>query len=308
MSAGVFQKIADFPLYVRRVILAAPFMNSAILPTMPRSMRWALRRTYFLPYDVADRLFAQRDDLVPPRSWIYDGGVEDFKRTGEFVVRNQLVQLGGLTPNHRVLDVGCGIGRQAVALTEFLSGAGSYDGVDIVPRGIGWSRDHVSSRYHNFRFHLADVYNKEYNPKGKLRARDYAFPFSDTSFDFVFLTSVFTHMLPDDVEHYIAEISRLLKPGGRCLATFFLLNRESRRLMAAAQSVIAYKHDCGVYRTVSARVPELSVAYDEAFIVELLGKHGLELTRPIYHGGWDGRNGSPHLGQQDIVVSCKAAS
>jgi SAM-dependent methyltransferase len=192
-------------------------------------------------------------------------------------------------------------------LTQYLSDAGRYDGIDIVAHGIAWCSTHISARYPNFQFHLSDIYNKEYNPKGKIRAQDYSFPFADSTFDFVFLTSVFTHMLPDDVEHYVAEIARVLKSGGRCLATFFLLNQESRQLMATGQSVINFKHDCGVYHIASTRVPELSVAYDEAFALKLFGKYGLELYRPIYYGGWDGRHGgSPHLGQQDILVTYKA--
>ena len=41
--------------------------------------------------------------------------------------------------------------------------------------------------------------------------------------DVAFLTSVFTHMLPEDVEHYLDELARVLKPGGRTLITWFLL-------------------------------------------------------------------------------------
>ena len=33
------------------------------------------------------------------------------------------------------------------------------------------------------------------------RASDYAFPYPDGNFDFTFLTSAFTHVLPRDVEH-----------------------------------------------------------------------------------------------------------
>jgi SAM-dependent methyltransferase len=272
-------------------------------------MRWALRKAYFLTYDVVDRISGQHDDLVPPRSWIYDGGVDDFKRNGEIVMRQKLIAMGGLQPDDAVLDIGCGIGRLAVALTQYLNTAGRYDGIDIVPHGIEWCRTHISPRFPNFQFHLSDIYNKEYNPMGKLRARDYSFPFNEATFDYAFLISVFTHMLPDDLEHYIAEIARVLKPGGRCLATFYLLNEESLRLMAEGRSAINYKHDCGIYRIASTRVPELYVAYDETYAVELFRKYGLDLYRPSYYGGWDGRNGgAPSVGQhghQDTLVTYK---
>ena len=55
-----------------------------------------------------------------------------------------------------------------------------------------------------------------------LSATQFTFPYKAKSFDVIFLFSVFTHMLPDEIEHYLKEISRMLKPGGICLTTLFL--------------------------------------------------------------------------------------
>ena len=38
-------------------------------------------------------------------------------------------------------------------------------------------------------------------------------------------------MLSADMENYLKQIARVLKPGGRCLITYFLLNPESAKLM-----------------------------------------------------------------------------
>ena len=65
---------------------------------------------------------------------------------------NNFVELGGLKPDHRVLDVGCGIGRMAVPLLEYLDERGSYEGFDIVPLGIDWCREKISPRRPSFRF------------------------------------------------------------------------------------------------------------------------------------------------------------
>ncbi len=53
---------------------------------------------------------------------------------------------------------------------------------------------------------------------------------------FVLLTSVFTHMLPQDMDNYLSEVARVLKPDGRCLITYFLLNPESLALIDAEES------------------------------------------------------------------------
>ncbi len=136
----------------------------------------------------------------------------------------------GLRKNASILDVGCGIGRMAIPLTKFLSSEGAYRGFDIVPEGIEWCQNNISTRYLNFEFSHADIYSKQYNASGKLPSENYRFPYRDSTFDFVFLTSVFTHMLSKDLKNYFSEICRVLKPGGSTLITYFILNEESQDL------------------------------------------------------------------------------
>jgi len=45
-------------------------------------------------------------------------------------LRQTLVQHMGLRPEHRVLEVGCGAGRQALALADYLQ-PGGYTGFDV---------------------------------------------------------------------------------------------------------------------------------------------------------------------------------
>src|SRR4029079_302816 len=98
----------------------------------------------------------------------------------------------------------------------------------------------ITPRNARFRFHHADIAGGAYNPSGRLTAGTYRFPFDDRSFDFVFLGSVFTHMLPEDVAHYLREIARVLAPGGTCAASFFLLADERRGDVEAGRSFLAF--------------------------------------------------------------------
>ena len=100
------------------------------------------------------------------------------------------------------------------------------------------SRERTQLRFHRRRHH-----NALYNPKGKYQSLEFVFPYPDASFDVVFLTSVFTHMFPPDVKHYLDEISRVLKPGGRCLSSYFLMNEESLALSAAGKGNRQFKHE-----------------------------------------------------------------
>ncbi|WP_374047825.1 methyltransferase domain-containing protein [Mangrovimonas sp. YM274] len=91
------------------------------------------------------------------------------------------------------------------------------------------------------KFKHIDVYNERYDPQGKVLASDFKFPFEANSFDFVFLTSVFTHMFEKYLENYLIEIRRILKPNGRCLFTFFLLNEEAEKRVSKGKSAFTFK-------------------------------------------------------------------
>jgi ubiquinone/menaquinone biosynthesis C-methylase UbiE len=136
-----------------------------------------------------------------------------------------------------------------------------------------------------------------------VKASEYRFPFEPSAFDYVFLTSVFTHMLPADVEHYLREIARVLKPGGHALITYFLLNDESRRLQEAGKSqkrFAPYLREC---QTEDPDQPTAAVAYDEAYIKQSHTAVGLRISEPIYYGSWSGRDACTSY--QDLTLSIK---
>jgi SAM-dependent methyltransferase len=231
------------------------------------------------------------------------GGVEDFWPIARETLR-QLIAVGGLRPCDRVLDVGCGVGRMALALAGYLAPEGSYEGFDIVAPGVEWCRTHVTRRFPRFRFQAADVHNADYNPQGRCHDSEYTFPYPDASFDFVLLASVFTHMLPAGVENYVYEISRVLTPGGRCFITFFLWNDKTAALVRAGKAMFSLRHERGVYRIEDRRHPEAVVCYDEAHVVSLLAKYGLELDGPVHYGSWSGRENC--FSGQDVVTATRA--
>jgi len=262
----------------------------------------AFRRPWQVLQGHLELLLGRRDPLVPPR-YLWYVGDGDFAAVGEEYLRH-FVALGGLQPDDAVLDVGCGIGRMARPLTRYLSDHGSYEGFDIVPVAIKWCTANITRRRPDFRFRLADLRNAMYRPRGRFKASEYRFPYPENSFDFVFLVSVLTHMLPDDMENYLREVARVLRPGKRCFVTFFLLNDDSRRLMAqGATSQTFHQTEGGVYTTQDSQ-PEQLVAYDEAAVRQLCARYGLRVVDPIHYGWW--RQCAAFLSYQDIIVAEKA--
>ena len=259
------------------------------------------RKIYYSIMEAIDRLSGSRDDLLPPRRLrVRAGGAKNFKTVGEEFL-NYFIELGGLKPNEKVLDVGCGIGRIAVALTRYLDNRGSYEGFDVLAEGIRWSTRNITPKFPNFHFQFVDTYNKRYNPKGKFRANQFTFPYENDSFDFIFLNSVFTHMLPVDMENYLSEIFRVLKTGGRCLITFFLLNYESKKLIESRAAQLDFRYEKDGYQIVDENNPEKAIAYDENLVKTFYNKCGLSVVEPIRYGSWSGRK--DHLSFQDIIIA-----
>ncbi len=265
----------------------------------PPGMRRFVRRMWYLPVDLVDSVTGNRGPMVPPRGRIFIGS-GDFVATGESI-REQLVELAGLKPSHRVLDVGCGMGRVAVPLTAFLDENGSYEGFDIVRSAIQWCRRRISSRYPQFRFTHVDLKNDLYNLRTDRVASDFNFPYEDAEFDLVFLTSVFTHMLPDDVRNYLLQIHRVLKPGGICFATFFLMNPETEeQLKRSGKEMFTTRREH--HYLFHPRVKEANVAYDEQFLTDQLISGQRFRVEQVIYGFWPGRGRTALNNYQDICV------
>jgi SAM-dependent methyltransferase len=275
----------------------APATRQTAKSLVPHAVKRCVRKAVYPLLDAVDLLTGRRDELTPPRRMIFVGA-GDFRRVGEEFMR-YFVELGGLQPTDRVLDAGCGIGRMAVPLTGYLRDGGSYEGFDIVESGVDWCRRRITPRFPHFRFRHADIHNRFYNRRGRGKPEDFAFPYADGEFDFALLTSVFTHMLPDALANYVSELARVVKPGGRCFATFFLLGAPP----GPHPSTIEFAHAREGCRIASESKPEAAVAYDESRVRELLAGAGFEVVEPVRYGSWCGRD--EFLTYQDVIVSTR---
>lgn len=230
-------------------------------------------------------------DLPPLR--LRDVGGGDFRAIGEHLAA--LLVRHGLRPDDRLLDIGCGIGRVAIPLTRHLSANGGYEGVDVVKRWVRWCRRNITRRHPNFRFTHADIYNSHYNRSG-VAAATYRFPYADSSFDFAFATSVFTHLDIDGARNYLREAHRVLRPGGTLLATFFFV----RGYIEGA--AVDFRVDRGDYRLLDESNPDWAIAFEERMIDDLLPPSQWH-DRLIEPGTWRHARGETF---QDLVVAKKS--
>jgi SAM-dependent methyltransferase len=246
--------------------------------------------------DLVDAARGRRDPLIPPRR-LNAVGNSDFRATGDEFLGHFRV-LAGLRSSDRVLDVGCGIGRMARVLVPELSPPrGSYDGFDVNRRGIVWCRRHYRSTSVPFRFRHVDLHHPQYNPGGSGAADRFEFPYAENSFDLAIATSVFTHLLDSSAERYLAEIARVLAPGGRLFATWFLIDPDRPPGSSAIASFLPGP-DAALMADPAA--PEAAVAYPLAWVHERLERNGMRPREPFHQGAWTGHAG---VSSQDILIA-----
>ena len=84
-----------------------------------------------------------------------------------------------LQPSHTVLEIGCGIGRDAIPFLEILGPSGRYWGVDIIKDSIDWCQANITDRNPRFNFIHYNVKDQLHNPGGKTRTTNIRLPIAD---------------------------------------------------------------------------------------------------------------------------------
>lgn len=268
----------------------------------------ALSGTFVRACDVWDLAFYRKVTNLPPARLRLGVGTplaKDFIASGDALI-DQSVRLCGLRPDSHVLDVGCGCGRVARPLSHFLSSSGSYEGFDVDKSAI----DYCTQAYRNFpsfRFVSVDLRTARYNPTGRMRASKFRFPYDEGSFDQIYLTSVMTHLLPDDLLGYLVEIRRVLKPAGKAWITYFLRAEDVRRAERSTPGRVRFLYPYGDHRVQTLRDPETGICYDESFVWTAYREAHLRADH-VYYGSWAGRHASipaPFVNVQDVVVTSR---
>lgn len=144
-----------------------------------------------------------------------------FNRLFPFVraLHRELVALAAPSPGEHALDVGCGTGTLVIELRAHV-GSGVVRGIDASPEMIAVATAKAARAGAEVEFQVALVE---------------ALPFADASFDLV-TSSLMLHHLPADIQREgLAEIRRVLKPGGRFVVVDFAARNHSpvRQLLAA---------------------------------------------------------------------------
>ncbi|MHB8868071.1 MAG: class I SAM-dependent methyltransferase [Thermoleophilia bacterium] len=139
---------------------------------------------------------------------------------------SRIIDLAQVGPGDHVLDVGTGPGYLARAAAARVGAAGRAVGIDASPEMIARARE---------------VARREASPVEFTQAGAQRLPFADGSFDAA-VTRLVMHHLPGDLkERALAEIVRVLKPGGRLV----IADLSSHSWVERLHNAIGRAHDRG---------------------------------------------------------------
>jgi len=260
---------------------------------LPPGLRLLGRKIYYFPIDLYDGITGKRSKNEPKKGDIYVGS-SDFLAHGirQTAVLQKYIDLKN---TDHVLDVGCGIGRTAVALTGIIT-EGTYEGFDAVEKGIIWCNKNIQQKYSHFHFKFTPIHNDLYNSYSQ-KAENFTFPYDNGKFDKVFLFSVFTHMQIPEIRRYLDEISRVLKNEGLCLATFFLFDESKTE-----SGSMHFPHIFDGYKLMDEKVTAANIAVSMRLLNEMAHEAGLKVIK-IKEGYWRTQVEKKYADEfQDIVV------
>ncbi len=153
--------------------------------------------------------------LVLNGGWRYDltGWFHDtFSFRGQWrELRQRTANLARMQPGEQVLDVGCGTGTLAMEVARRVGRTGRVAGVDPGTQQIARARAKAARRHVPIEFQIGVIEQ---------------LPFPDQTFDVV-LSTLMMHHLPTPLKRQgLAEIARVLKPGGRLVIADFKRKQE----------------------------------------------------------------------------------
>jgi len=238
-----------------------------------------------------------------PWQSLHNIGPGDFQRSGANLL-NDLIVHAGLQPTDQVLDIGCGVGRIALPLADYLRSPGGYVGFDVSGRAVRACRKRFARVRPDFRFEWLDILNRDYNALGAIAEAKARFPCTDGSIDLAFAASVFSHLQIDTVARYLAEAARVLKPGGRFFFTAYTLTPERRAAVEQRLTRLDLLPWSDGSMVMDPRSPERAIAHDAKAFEAAVAAADLHLAGPWRRGDW--APGGELGGWQDIWVVRKA--
>ncbi|MGW9301992.1 class I SAM-dependent methyltransferase [Streptomyces cyaneofuscatus] len=133
-----------------------------------------------------------------------------------------------------------------------------------------------------------------------MRAADFRFPAEDPAFDVVAMAGLISHLLPPELDNYLTEAARTLRPGGRCFATAYLVDDKVAENITQGCTAFTFTNNHGEYYVNSKEEPIYAIAYQVEYLRAAATRYGLHLRREPKPGTWGTSDKRP--GTMDLLI------
>ncbi len=275
--------LTKFDKYIRRLL-----PSGALLARSPAFA--ILSRGIDLTITPLARYLTGGQVLLPPSRFIARTGVGKWYVTPHlrFILDGYTLLLylfgnGYAGFDSTIVDIGSGVGKLAVPLlaasVHGRAFKGHFFGFDVDAEMIDWcQRNFPEDR---FTFTHVDAMSKVYNPQGSDHPS--LSPCSGESIDLVFSNSLFSHLLPADIERYMRESYRVLRPSGKAFMSFFCI--DDLLQLGALGNRWTFDHRMGDAYVENLEYPEAAVGYERSWMISLAERIGF-CSAEVLLGGY----------------------
>jgi ubiquinone/menaquinone biosynthesis C-methylase UbiE len=265
-------------------------MLRRVVPATARLTYNPLFKAVVNSFDLFPKLMYRELSRIPPNHMRIRVGV------GNRILANQVIYLTGSKDfwmhvfheglcrlDSTIVDIGSGCGRYAHPLRDYgfksERFSGKYVGIDIDEEMLAWCREHYDTE--RFAFYRSTHASKAYRGTADGKA-DFTLPLKSETADFVFSTSLFTHLLENELANYCRESHRVLKAGSCMAMQCFSMDH----LPPTYGDRHTFRFLMGHAYVESQEVPEAAVAYEEKFLFAVARDAGFR-TAEIQTGPGD---------------------
>jgi SAM-dependent methyltransferase len=276
-----------------------------------------------VPYRLIDKLYVRWDKAFVRRTnslWLIPnardrkGGKHSYAEWAHVIglFQGLIYEATGDDEGADILDIGCGAGLLGIAAKPFTCDGGSYTGIDVNKKSIAFCTHQY--RLQNYHFIHFDIANSVYAPNQASEKKTW--PVDSSEYDVVTALSVWTHLDSQDASFYLREVARVLRPQGKAIISFFVIDDRYREALEKRNSEKSSYHAArkdrwifdravsgtdGFYWPSWASVPENAIGIEVETLNQLLDDAGL-MVEAHHQGTWKER---PGLYFQDILVLVK---
>jgi SAM-dependent methyltransferase len=262
-----------------------------VIPSASRLSYSPIFKAVVNSFDLLPKLVYEELSRIPPNHMRIRVGV------GNRIFANQVIFVTGPKDfwmhafhsglcrlDSTIVDIGCGCGRYAHPLRDYRFKSerftGKYIGIDIDEEMLEWCGRNFDAR--RFSFHRSNHASKAYRGAENGNSH-YHVPLADESADFVFSTSLFTHLLEEQLGNYCLESYRVLRFGGHMAMACFSMDHPPPTYGRRH----TFRHRIANAYVESLEVPEAAVAYDEKFLFAAAQAAGFRTTEILEaQGDW----------------------